>query len=459
MAENVACEVVKPAEVTNRSPSVRFEVEPHDRRIDLRPRPEHARRQHADDFRPALCADPDGEGVVGVGARGRGHAFGHFPLHGHRGAVEWAGQGEEVRDHRRRHAIRQVCHQQQPASRRCCERRVDRPQQGRREAVLRGERVPLHECHVVAVDEPFTGQLGEAGIDLGRDHVPGHAGQSFRQGAGAGAHLQHDVAGPDAGRPFQQIEQVEVDKEILAPLRVDPEADLLEELLDALGTLQGNSALNAMVLTGTGRLFSAGVDLGTPFFMENVTDPSIFSGTRLLNSQHRVIEALYGAPFVTIAAINGDACGGGGLGLAMACDMRISVRKARFWMVPMMLDVIQDFGLSWLMQRQIGVSRTMQMAVLGSPIPAEQGLSWGMLNELVEDQPALEARMDALAQHLGSMGSDALRMLKLIIRNGISSGLHEQLGVEAVANGLTFQSQEFKDKKAAYLNSFKKGKK
>ena len=75
------------------------------------------------------------------------------------------------------------------------------------------------------------------------------------------------------------------------------------------------------------------------------------------------------------------------------------------------------------------------------------------------DQPALEARMDALAQHLGSMGSDALRMLKLIIRNGISSGLHEQLGVEAVANGLTFQSQEFKDKKAAYLNSFKKGKK
>ena len=238
---------------------------------------------------------------------------------------------------------------------------------------------------------------------------------------------------------------------------LDPE--MLEELLDALGTLQGHGALNAMILTGSGRLFSAGVDLSTPFFMENVSDPSVFSGTRLLNSQHRVIEALYGAPFVTIAAINGDACGGGGLGLAMACDMRISVRKARFWMVPMMLDVIQDFGLSWLMQRQIGVSRTLQMAVLGSPIPAEQGLSWGMLNELVDDQSALEARMNALSQHLGTMGTDALRMLKLIIRNGISSGLHEQLGVEAVANGLTFQSQEFKDKKAAYLNSFKKGKK
>ena len=238
---------------------------------------------------------------------------------------------------------------------------------------------------------------------------------------------------------------------------LDPE--MLEELLEALGQLQTDDSINALFLTGTGRLFSAGVDLSTPFFMENVTDTSTFSGTRLLNWQHRVIEALYGLPFVTIAAVNGDACGGGGLGLAMACDMRISVKKARFWMVPMMLDVIQDFGLSWLMQRQIGVSRTLQMAVLGSPIPAEQALAWGMLNELVEDQPALAARLDALEQHLGGMGSDALRMLKLIIRNGISSGLREQLGVEAVANGLTFQSQEFKDKKAAYLNSFKKGKK
>ena len=238
---------------------------------------------------------------------------------------------------------------------------------------------------------------------------------------------------------------------------LDPE--MLEELLGALSGLQNDGNINAMILSGTGRLFSAGVDLSTPFFMENVTDDSIFSGTRLLNWQHRVIEALYGLPFLTIAAVNGDACGGGGLGLAMACDMRITVRKARFWMVPMMLDVVQDFGLSWLLQRQIGPSRTMQMAMLGAPVPAEQALIWGLVNEMVEDQPELAARMDALEKQLGGMGTDALRMLKLIIRNGFNSQLREQLGVEAVANGLTFQSQEFKEKKAAYLNSFKKGKK
>ena len=238
---------------------------------------------------------------------------------------------------------------------------------------------------------------------------------------------------------------------------LDPE--MLAELIDALRLIEADGSLNALFLTGSGRLFSAGVDLSTPFFMEEVTDTSVFSGTRLLNSQHRVIEALYGLPCITIAALNGVAVGGGGLGLAMACDMRISVKSARFWMVPGMLDVIQDFGLSWLMQRQIGPSRTLQMAVLGVQVNAEQGLQWGIVNELVDDQAALSARMDALSAHIAGMGTDALRMLKVILRNGVTSQLKDQLSVEAIANGLTFQSQEFKDKKAAYLNQLKATKK
>jgi enoyl-CoA hydratase/carnithine racemase len=234
---------------------------------------------------------------------------------------------------------------------------------------------------------------------------------------------------------------------------------MLAELIDALQRVRTQPGLSVLYLQGTGRLFSAGVDLDTPFFMEHVEDDSIFSGTRLLNEQHRVIEALYEMPLVTIAALNGDACGGGGLGLAMACDLRISVRTARFWMVPMMLDVIQDFGLSWLVQRQVGPSRALQMALLGQKIDAPTALQWGLVNELVDDQAALAERMQALSVHLGGMGADAMRMLKLILRNGESSPLREQLGVEAVANGLTFQSREFADKKAAYLEKLKAGRK
>jgi 1,4-dihydroxy-2-naphthoyl-CoA synthase len=234
---------------------------------------------------------------------------------------------------------------------------------------------------------------------------------------------------------------------------------MLAELIDALQRVRNRPGLSALYLQGTGRLFSAGVDLDTPFFMEHVEDDSVFSGTRLLNEQHRVIEALYEMPLVTIAALNGDACGGGGLGLAMACDLRISVRTARFWMVPMMLDVIQDFGLSWMVQRLVGPSRALQMALLGQKIDAPTALQWGLVNELVDDQAALVERMQALSVHLNGMGADAMRMLKLILRNGESSPLREQLGVEAVANGLAFQSREFADKKAAYLEKLKAGRK
>ena len=99
------------------------------------------------------------------------------------------------------------------------------------------------------------------------------------------------------------------------------------------------------------------------------------------------------------------------------------------------------------------------MALLGQKIDAPTALQWGLINELVDDQAALAERMQALSIHLSGMGADAMRMLKLILRNGESSPLREQLGVEAVANGLTFQSREFADKKAAYLEKLKAGRK
>lgn len=232
---------------------------------------------------------------------------------------------------------------------------------------------------------------------------------------------------------------------------------MLEEILDALRRLDDEGPANALVITGTGRLFSAGVDLTSPFFMENVDDTSVYSGKRLLDWQHQMIEVIYELPCITVAAVNGDAIGGGGLGMAMACDLRVAVRSARFWMVPSALAVVQDFGLSWLVQRLIGPSRTLQMAVLGQPVPAEQAVQWGLVNELVDDQDALALRMDELVKHLDGLGTDALRMLKVVVRGGATSPLREQLRIEAIANGLAFQSQEFAQRKADYLESLRKG--
>ncbi|RTL66265.1 MAG: enoyl-CoA hydratase/isomerase family protein [Pseudonocardiaceae bacterium] len=234
---------------------------------------------------------------------------------------------------------------------------------------------------------------------------------------------------------------------------------MLEELLDAVGGLGADEDVAALVLTGRGRLFSAGVDLSTPFFMEALDEKqssTVFSGKRLLDWQHRIIAGLYELPFPTIAAVNGDAVGGGGFGLAMACDMRLAVRGARFWMVPGTLAVVQDFGLSWLTQKAIGPSRTLQMALLGKPVLAEVGEGWGLVNEVHDGVEALRKRVDEVVAQLNTMGPDAIRMLKLVIRNGATSPLREQLAMEAVSNGLTFQSAEFAARKAAYIDGLRK---
>jgi enoyl-CoA hydratase/carnithine racemase len=230
---------------------------------------------------------------------------------------------------------------------------------------------------------------------------------------------------------------------------------MLEELLDAFGAIATDDTVNAVVLTGAGRMFSAGVDLETPFFMEQVAGESVFEGMRLLDHQHRVIEAIAGLPQVSIAAVNGDAVGGGGFGLAMACDLRFAVAGSRFWMVPGTLDVVQDFGLSWHLRRAIGHARTLQMALGGQPVLAEQAVEWGFVNELAADAAQLEELVGAFTARLADIGGDAVRMIKFVIVNAASSSLADQLRLEAISNGLTFQSEEFRYKKREYLARFR----
>ena len=91
------------------------------------------------------------------------------------------------------------------------------------------------------------------------------------------------------------------------------------------------------------------------------------------------------------------------------------------------------------------------MALTGHRVSAEEALAWGLVNELLEDSGALADRVNVFVDQLEGMGGDAARMLKTILRLGETSGLKEQLEVEAIANGLAFQSEEFKSGKAAYL--------
>lgn len=230
---------------------------------------------------------------------------------------------------------------------------------------------------------------------------------------------------------------------------LDP--DMLSELVAVLEAVRRDRDVRVVVMTGEGRAFSAGVDLGTPFFMENVGSDSVFEGTRLLDQQHELITALHELPQPSIAVLNGDAVGGGGLGLAMACDMRFALSTARFWMIPGQVNVVQDFGLTWHLQRCIGTARTMELVFSGRRIDAAEAVRIGMVNEAFDDPEALRVHVASVVTAVAGMGSDAGRMLKLVVRNGATSPLREQLRVEAVANGLCFSSEEFRTAKGQML--------
>ncbi|HEY8451198.1 MAG: enoyl-CoA hydratase/isomerase family protein [Micromonosporaceae bacterium] len=232
--------------------------------------------------------------------------------------------------------------------------------------------------------------------------------------------------------------------------------DMLAELLEVLAAVRGSRDVKALVLTGKGRAFCAGVDLRTPFFMENVESDSVFEGTRLLDLQHELIAALYELPQPTVAAVNGDAVGGGGFGMAMACDMRFAVSSARFWMIPSQLNVVQDFGLTWLLQRCIGMPRTMELVYSGRRVDGVEAAGLGIVNRAFDRLEDMTAHVDSVVGAITGMGSDAGRMLKLVVRHGATSPLRDQLRVEAIANGLCFTSPEFQSAKSAMLERMKR---
>ena len=138
VTKHVANEPVEAVEVVDAAASNGIEIESHDGRLDLRPRPEDRRREHTLDRAAALGADPDRKGIVERRAGRRGHAFAHLALHGDDRRVERPRQGQEIGDHRCRHAVREVGDEEESAS---CRREGlgERREQGGGELVLAGE--------------------------------------------------------------------------------------------------------------------------------------------------------------------------------------------------------------------------------------------------------------------------------------------------------------------------------
>ena len=217
---------------------------------------------------------------------------------------------------------------------------------------------------------------------------------------------------------------------------------LRRELLDAITYASTHS--RAVVITGAGRAFCSGQDLGDATRL----GPADFE--RLLRAEYEpLLRAIYDCKVPTIAAVNGAAAGAGA-NLALACDVVIATQSASFIQSFSRIGLIPDAGGTYWLPRQIGMPRAMGAALFADKISATQAADWGMIYEAVPDAD-FTAHWQARAAHLAQGPTLAYGHLKAALRASPENDFATQLALEARLQGLCGATQDFAEGVAAFL--------
>ena len=219
------------------------------------------------------------------------------------------------------------------------------------------------------------------------------------------------------------------------------------ELRDALASL-GDARV--VILTGAGRGFCAGQDLN-----DRAAAPgeAVDLGETVAASWNPLIRTLATLPQPVIARVNGVAAGAGA-NIALACDLVIAAKSAKFIQSFAALGLIPDSGGSWHLPRLVGQARALGLALTGEPLPAEMAAAWGLIWKCVDDD-ALDAEVDALATKLASLPPLGLAAIKSIIRSSGSRTLDQELDLQAVEMRRLGFTRDYREGVAAFLEKRK----
>src|SRR5581483_439455 len=199
------------------------------------------------------------------------------------------------------------------------------------------------------------------------------------------------------------------------------------EVRQLLETLARDSTLRVLVLTGAGRGFCAGQDLGDRA-VRSSGDAPIDLGESIEHRYKPLVLALRRLPVPVIAAVNGVAAGAGA-NIALACDLVIAARSATFIQSFAKLGLVPDCGGTWFLPRLVGEARARGLALLGDKLSAEQAQDWGLIWRCVEDSE-LATVVDGIARQLAAAPPLALARTKQALQASGNRTLQEQLEIE-----------------------------
>lgn len=208
---------------------------------------------------------------------------------------------------------------------------------------------------------------------------------------------------------------------------------LLVELSAALRRVADDRSVRALVLTGNGRAFCAGADLGAGGSSAGGSSVGGSPGDRVAHSMdtlhNPLARQLSELPVPIVAAINGVAAGGG-VGLALAADIAIAARSASFKVVfAPTLGIVPDVGTSYYLPNLVGRARALGLSLLGDSLPAEKAAEWGLIWSCVPDED-LESEALGVARRLAAGPTRALARLRSVFEAAERNDLSAQLDLE-----------------------------
>lgn len=230
--------------------------------------------------------------------------------------------------------------------------------------------------------------------------------------------------------------------EVMNALNTQMRAEITQAVGDA-----GRQA-RVVVITGEGRAFCSGQDLGDRANAANI------NLERTLRDEYiPMLMAIVDCPVPVIAAVNGTAAGAGA-NLALVADITIAAESASFIQAFTRIGLIPDAGGTWVLPRTIGLQKAMGAALFADRITARQAADWGMIWEAVPDD-AFEETWRARAAHLATGPTEAFKRVKQAMQASFGNGLEAQLLLEGELQGACGQTRDFKEGVVAFLEKRK----
>ena len=221
--------------------------------------------------------------------------------------------------------------------------------------------------------------------------------------------------------------------------------DMLRALCDALTRLNSDKQIGAIILTGAGRGFCAGGDVKRMASTEQTMEER----QEGLRWRHDSVRLLRTIGKVVIAAVNGPVAGAG-LGIALACDLRIAARSARFRTAFAAVGFSGDFGGSWSLTRLVGTAKAREMYYLNTPVDADEALRLGLVGRVVDDEQ-LMTEAHAMARQIAAGPRVAFAYMKRNLHAAETEPLQTVLDMEALGQARTGTTEDHREAAQAFV--------